>query len=250
MQASDIMTKALVTATPDTQIDEVARLMTEQGISGVPIADEDGAVIGIVSEGDLLRRVEGAADRPRGRLARLFLGDGLSATDFVQLRGQYARDVMTRDVVTVPPDMPVGEIARLLQAKHIKRVPVVMGGRLVGLVSRANLLHALAQSPRHPMPPGADDAALRDALLEEIGKVPGIIMAHIQVIVQHGKGVVRGLVASEAQRQATRVAAESVGGSMRLRSRSASRRTGYGGPEVGGRGVSRRNVRRGGSCSC
>ncbi len=212
MQASDIMTKALVTATPDTQIDEVARLMTEQGISGVPIVDEDGAVIGIVSEGDLLRRVEGAADRPRGRLARLFLGDGLSATDFVQLRGQYARDVMTRDVVTVPPDMPVGEIAHLLQAKHIKRVPVVMGGRLVGLVSRANLLHALAQSPRHPMPPGADDAALRDALLEEIGKVPGIIMAHIQVIVQHGKGVVRGLVASEAQRQATRVAAESVGG--------------------------------------
>ena len=210
MQASDIMTTKIVTATPDTQIDDIASLMSKHDISGVPIMNDDGAVVGIVSEGDLMRRVEGAADRPRGRLARLFLSEWPSTTDFIQQRGRRARDVMTQNVVTVPPDMPVGEIARILERAHVKRVPVVDGGRLVGIVSRANLLHALTRSPSHPVPHGADDAALRTALLEEIGKVPGILMAHVLVTVQDRKAAIRGLVASDKQVQAARVAAETV----------------------------------------
>jgi len=212
MQASDIMTTKLLTATQEKQIDEIANLMMEHNISGVPIVDDGGAVVGIVSEGDLLRRVEGAADRPRGRLARLFLSEWPSTTDFIQQRGRRARDIMTRNVVTVPPDMSVGEIARLLEREHVKRVPVVDGGRLIGIVSRANLLHALTRAPTHPVPPDANDAALRIALLEEIGKVPGILMAHVQVTVQGGKAAVRGLVASQKQVQAARVAAETVEG--------------------------------------
>ena len=212
MQASDIMTTKLLTATQEKQIDEIANLMMEHNISGVPIVDDGGAVVGIVSEGDLLRRVEGAADRPRGRLARLFLIEWPSTTDFIQQRGRRARDIMTRNVVTVPPDMSVGEIARLLEREHVKRVPVVDGGRLIGIVSRANLLHALTRAPAHPVPTDADDSALRTALLEEIGKVTGILMAHIQVTVQGGKAAVRGLVASQNQVQAARVAAETVEG--------------------------------------
>ena len=212
MQASDIMTTKLVTATPDTQIDEIANLMMEHNVSGVPIVDDGGAVVGIVSEGDLLRRVEGAADRPRGRLARLFLIEWPSTTDFIQQRGRRARDIMTRNVVSVTLDMSVGEIARLLEREHVKRVPVVDGGRLIGIVSRANLLHALTRAPAHPVPTDADDSALRTALLEEIGKVTGILMAHIQVTVQGGKAAVRGLVASQNQVQAARVAAETVEG--------------------------------------
>jgi len=212
MQAKDIMTTALVTATPDTQIDEIARLMLRTNISGVPIVNEDGTLAGLLSEGDLMRRVEGAMGRPRGRLARLLLGDGVSAADFIRLRGRHARDIMTPKVITVAPDTPVGEIARLLERKHIKRVPVVKGGRLVGLVSRANLLRALAGAPLHVVAADAGDDALRAALLEEIGKVPGIIMIHVQVTVLDRKAVVSGLVSSETQLQAARVAAESVEG--------------------------------------
>lgn len=212
MQARDVMTTALVTAAPETPIEEIARLMTRNGISGVPILDADRAVVGMVSEGDLMSRVEGAEDAPRGSLARILFGEGGSTADFIRQRGRLARDIMTRNVIAVPPEMPVGEIARLVERQHIKRVPVVEDGRIVGLVSRANLLHALARAPGHPMPPDADDDALRRALLTELGKVPGIILAHVQVSVQDRKAEIRGIVASDLVARAARVAADGVEG--------------------------------------
>ncbi|MFV2035842.1 MAG: CBS domain-containing protein, partial [Halocynthiibacter sp.] len=140
MQAHDIMTKNVVTATPDTSVDQVAALMIEHDISAVPIVDENGAIAGLISEGDLMRRVEGAAQQPKSWWLSFFAGSEKTATDFIVQRGRHARDIMTRDVETVAPDQPVGEIARLLERKRIKRVPVVENGVLVGLVSRANLL--------------------------------------------------------------------------------------------------------------
>jgi len=149
MQASDVMTTTVITVTPDTPVQEVARLLLESGISGVPVVDAQGALAGIVSEGDLIDRVDGEPGRRRRSWwLELVRPPEDQARDYLKLHGQRAQDVMTRDVVSVAEDAPLGEIARLLEKHRVKRVPVLRDGRLVGIVSRANLLHGLALAPR------------------------------------------------------------------------------------------------------
>ena len=135
MNASDIMTKTVITGRPDTTIKKAAELMSRHRISALPVLDDKGSIIGIVSEGDLMRRVEGAKDNTRSWWLSLFSESETSARGFVQERGQHLKDIMSTQVSTVTPDTPVGEIARLLGKKHIKRVPVVKDGKLVGVVS-------------------------------------------------------------------------------------------------------------------
>lgn len=122
--------------------------MMKHHISALPVLEENGTLLGIVSEGDLMRRVEGASDQKKSWWLHLFADKVDSTADFIALKGRFVRDVMTSKVVTVTPEMAVGEVARLLAEKHIKRAPVVKNDRLVGIVSRANLLHALAIIPQ------------------------------------------------------------------------------------------------------
>jgi CBS domain-containing protein len=164
MNAADVMTADVVSATPDTPVPELARLMLERRISGLPVLN-DGHLVGIVSEGDLVRRVE-TPPRYSGWLA-LFMSSASVAAEYIQTHGRHARDVMTTEVVTVPETMPVAEIAELLDWRRIKRVPVVDGtGRMVGIITRANLLRALASRPAGMVP--QDDMRIRDALIAEL----------------------------------------------------------------------------------
>ncbi len=218
MKALDIMTREVVAASPDTPVRDVAKLMIDHHISGVPVIDA-GKLVGIISENDLLRRIELGTEKTRSRWLQLFTSDDTLLAEYVHARGRQARDVMSMDVVTVPPDAPVATIAEIMESRHIKRIPVVEGGKVVGIVSRANLVQALATvAPAPPEAVQADDAKIHDAICAEIGKiawVPSPVMNNVTVC----DGIVHlwGYVGSENERRALRIAAERIPGVKEVR---------------------------------
>jgi CBS domain-containing protein len=212
MNASDIMTKTVITGRPDTTVEQVAELMTQNRISALPVLDKKGGIVGIVSEGDLMRRVEGAKNNSRSWWLSLFSGSETGAKGFVQERGLHIKDIMTTQVTTVAPDTPVGEIARLLGKKHIKRVPVVKDGKLVGVVSRANLLQALAAQPIVHVGSNADEDEKRDIVLGALAQVPGLNPVHLSVVVADNRVDVWGIVDSNDEEAAAKVALEAIEG--------------------------------------
>jgi CBS domain-containing protein len=143
MRARDVMVRAVVITSPDTTVEALARLMINLGISGVPVLDKDGRLVGIVTEGDLLRRVEIGTERHRPCWSERFSSNSGEAAEYVKSRAKRVADVMTREVFSVDEMATLGEIADLLEAKKIKRVPVVHDGKIVGIVSRADLLKVL-----------------------------------------------------------------------------------------------------------
>ncbi len=144
MKAKDIMTTDVLTVSPDTKVIDIAKLLLERRISAVPVVEGD-RIVGLVSEGDLVHRSEIGTDRRAGsRWLRLFTGE--SPEEFVKTHGLYAGNIMTPDVITVTEDTPISEIADIFESRRIKRVPVISDGRLVGIVSRADLVQALAAS--------------------------------------------------------------------------------------------------------
>lgn len=214
MKAKDIMTTPVVTIGPDTTVREIAALLLKQRISGVPVVD-GGRLVGLVSEGDLLHRHEIGTDRDRpARSWWLSLIGGESApADYVKSHAVHARDIMTRDVITVDESTPIAEIATVLETRRIKRVPVLRGERLVGIVSRANLVQALAAGPRRAKAPRAkSDDAIRRQLLAELERQPWWPSNASNVIVTDGIVHYWGLVDSDDQREAARVAAENIPG--------------------------------------
>ena len=173
MRAMDVMTTNVITVDANTSVQEVARLLSERGISGVPVVDPADRLVGIVSEGDLLHRVETGTERVSSRRRSLWLdtiaSDRELARDYVKSHGRAAKDVMTREVVSVTEKTDLAEIAMLLETKRIKRVPVLRDGKLVGIVSRANLVRALAVTKSdQAVDVLKDDRAIRAKLLAEL----------------------------------------------------------------------------------
>jgi len=148
MRAHQIMTKPVITVDPDTTIVEAARIMLARHISGLPVVDATGKLVGIVSEGDFIRRREIGTGRRRGRWLKFILGPGESAWDFVHENGRRIDEVMTPSPVTVTEGTTLAEIADLMERRHIKRLPVLRGDKIVGMISRANLLQAVASLAR------------------------------------------------------------------------------------------------------
>jgi CBS domain-containing protein len=213
MRAGDVMTPDVVRVRPDARVDEVARLMLEHHISGVPVIDAAGRLLGIVSEGDLVRRVETGTAGRRAWWLELLADPAALARDYVKTHGRRVTDVMTRDVLTVGVDTPVEDIARLLERRRIKRVPVVRDGRVIGIVSRADLVRGLAVRPAVPPPAGvADDRAIRERVLAALRTQPWWVGAYRNVVVVDGVVHLWGLARSPAERDAMRVAAETVPG--------------------------------------
>jgi CBS domain-containing protein len=202
-----------VTATPDTSILDVVQLMLDNRISAVPIVEDDGILVGLVSEGDLLRRVEIGTQQHRSWWLTAFRGAVSLAEDFIKSHSMKASDVMTKDVVSVREDTPLWEIAEILEKKKFKRVPVVRDGRVVGIVSRANLLQALTtQREKMADAPTKDDRVIREAVLKVLRHERWSNMSHLNVVVLDGVVHFWGLVASDAQREALKVAAGGIPG--------------------------------------
>ena len=214
MNASQIMTTPVVTVGPDSQVREIAALLLKHRISGVPVV-EDERLVGFVSEGDLLRREEIGTDRPARAESwwlRL-LGSGASPADYVKSHARRARDIMTRGAISVAPEASLAQVAAVLEKRRIKRVMVVSEGKLLGIVSRANLVQAIAA-----MPPAAErlppplDSAIHGRLVAELERQSWWTRRSSNVIVSGGVVHLWGFVGSEGERAAARVAAENVPG--------------------------------------
>lgn len=213
MEAQDIMTRNVFTTTPEATVGEVARLLVDRHVSAAPVLDAAGKLVGIVSEGDLVRRPEIAGERRPSWWLALISDESERARDYVKLHGQSVRQIMTRDVVTVSETTPINEIARLLEERRIKRVPVLRGGKVVGIVSRADLVRALAARPA----PTAAAIVRKDdrAILAELQKI--LHEQHweadlLNVVVEDGVVHLWGLVDSMDAREALTLAAQQVSG--------------------------------------
>ena len=212
MQAKDVMTTNVVTVTSDDRVEDIAKLLLERHISGAPVLDADGRLVGVVSEGDLMRRLEGDSGR-RSWWLKLLASPEERARDYTKSHGRLAGDVMTREVVTVAEDTPVGEIAHLLEKQRIKRVPVVRDGKVVGIVSRANLLHGLAaHKDRISVAPSSDDRTIRKQVMELVAREGWITHGSLNVMVSDGAVELWGWVDSEEERKALKIAVADVPG--------------------------------------
>jgi len=213
MQAADIMTTNVISVQPDMEVREIAGLLLKHRISAVPVVNEEMRIVGLVSEGDLIRRVEtGTDDRHSWWLADVFSTRDKTA-EYIKSHGRKASDVMTQTVITVSRNTPLYEIAGLLEKHHIKRVPVTHDDRLIGIVSRANLLHGLvAQGSQSDEAEFPDDKDLRKRLLKEISDATGSDAALINATVVGGAVQLWGNVDSPIKKKAAEVAAESMPG--------------------------------------
>jgi CBS domain-containing protein len=211
MRAHQIMTRRVFTVAPENSIVEAANIMLRQHVSGLPVVDATGQLVGIVSEGDFVRRSEIATDRKRSRILQFILGPGRAATDFVHEHGRKVAEIMTPDPHTVSEDASLEEIVALMEREHVKRLPVTQGDRVVGIVSRANLLQAVASLAREVPDPTADDDHTRNRVIDILGKNDWCPHG-LRVVVRDGIVQLSGIITDERSRQAAVVAAENVAG--------------------------------------
>ncbi|HVO93160.1 MAG TPA: CBS domain-containing protein [Terriglobales bacterium] len=211
MKARDVMVAPVVTVKPSDSVMDVAKIFLERRISAVPVVEESGKIVGIISEGDLMHRSEAGTERRRPWWLRVFVGEETLAVDYVKAHARKVADVMTRDVVTATPDTPLHEIASLLEKHSIKRVPIVSNGQLVGIVSRANLIQAVA-SARKGLEIPLTDAAVRDKVLARLKEQPWAHTLLLNVTVNGGVVDLWGVTRSDAEKKAIRVAAETTPG--------------------------------------
>ena len=212
MRAADVMTPDPMCISPDASITDAIRLMLERRFSGLPVVDAGGCLVGIVTEGDLLRRAETGTQRKRARWIEFLMSPGRLATEYVQTSGRKVSDVMTADVRTVTEDAPLEDIVHVMERHQIKRVLVARDGKLVGIVTRANLLHALASVAAETKPGPTGDTSIRERLYAELKTQPWAPVGLVNVVVRNGVVHLSGTLLDERHRGAIRVAAERIPG--------------------------------------
>jgi CBS-domain-containing membrane protein len=211
MIARDVMVTPVITIKSTSLVQDAAARMLQHHISGLPVVDEDGRIVGMVSEGDLLHRVEAGTERRRSWWLESWTPNTALAAEYVKAHSRKICDVMTRRVITASPDTPLHEVASLLETNRIKRTPVLENNRLVGIVSRANLLEAVA-SLRPSLDLPESDSALRKRIMARLSNLPWAHSALLNVTVRDGVAELWGITGSEAEHKAIRVAAETTPG--------------------------------------
>jgi CBS domain-containing protein len=212
MLARDVMVSPVITVGVDATVHDVARTLLENRISAVPVLDGKGKLAGIVTEGDLMHRVEAGTERRPSRWLEVLQGNWTLADDYVKSHTTKIADIMTRDVITALPDTPLHEIAALLERRRIKRVPIIgSNGDLVGIVSRANLLQAVATA-RPKLEVNLPDSAIRQKIVDHLKQQRWAHAYNLNVTVSNGVVDLWGVVESDAERKALHVAAENVPG--------------------------------------
>jgi CBS domain-containing protein len=216
MKAKDVMTTPVVTVEPGSTVAQAIRLMLQRKISGLPVVDA-GRLVGMVTEGDLLRRVETGTERRRPRWLEFLLGPGRLAEEYAHTHGRKVEDVMTRLPATADEDASLEDIVHMMEKRQIKRMPIMRGERLVGIVSRANLLHALASLSHEVKPASQSDGSIREQLLKDLEKQPWAPVGALDITVREGVVELWGSITDERERQALIIAAENIPGVKAVR---------------------------------
>ncbi len=212
LRTGDVMTKKVVSVAPDDSVLHAVRLMLQHKISGLPVVDANGALVGILTEGDLLRRAETGTQKQHPRWIEFMIGPGVLAEEYVRSSARKISEIMTRNVHTIDEDTPVSEAVDLMEERRIKRLPVVRDGKAVGILSRANLLHALASVADEVQTVAPDDVEIRETLLRHLNKQPWAPLAIVNVTVRDAIVELWGTVTDERERTALVVAAENIPG--------------------------------------
>ncbi|MGB6538225.1 MAG: CBS domain-containing protein [Xanthobacteraceae bacterium] len=209
MQVKDVMTRNVISIESNDPILKAARVMLQNRISGLPVIDPTGKLVGIVTEGDFLRRSEIGTQRQRPKWLEFLVGPGRLAAEYVRTSGRRVDEIMTPDPVSVSEEDSLETVVELMERHRVKRLPVMRGAQMVGIVSRANLMHALASLARDDAP-AANGSTIRDRILTAIGKQPWA--PRINVVVRNGVAELWGAIMEERERQALIVATENVVG--------------------------------------
>lgn len=212
MKASDVMTPDVISADPDATVLQAARYMLQHHISGLPVIDKTGALVGILSEGDFLRRRETHTDRRPSRWLEFLMGPGKLASEYTHTHGSKVSEVMTTKLHTISEDTPLEKIVEMMEKYRVKRVPVLRGKKVVGIVTRANLMHAMVSLARGEPKAATSDAAIRQELLRELKNEKWALASMINVVVHGGVVELWGMIVDNRQREALVVAAENIRG--------------------------------------
>lgn len=208
MEARHVMTSPTISVSPDASLRSAIETMLRAHVSGLPVVDGSGTLVGVLSEGDLLRRAEIGTEKQRPKWLEFLLGPGRGAQDYVRTHSRRVDDIMTRDPIFVAEDCPLDEVVGLMEKKGIKRVPVLRAGRLVGIVTRKDLLRGFMNATEAMDPAPAGDAQIRADLIAEIDRQSWAPAGSIHVDVKDGHVTLGGTIFDERERDAIRVCAE------------------------------------------
>jgi CBS domain-containing protein len=212
MIVADVMTRNVITIAPDATVEEAANIMLSRHISGLFVVDKAGDLAGVVTEGDLLRRDELGTQRHRSWWLRLIASPARQALDFTKANGRHVRDVMIEDVVTIPQSAELESVVELMEQHRIKRLPVTADGRVVGVVSRSDLLRALIGRARKAEPLAGGDRAIRSAIMAALEGQSWAPMTTLNVTVQDGVADIWGTITNEQERHGIRVVVDNTPG--------------------------------------
>lgn len=212
MRVADVMRAQVLSIGPDASISKAIGIMMENCTSGLPVVESSGELVGIITEGDLLRRVELDTARHRRGWLDLLLGAGGSAGQYVRTHARRVGEVMTRNVLTVGEDTPLEEVVELMERKHVKRLPVLRGTRIVGMLSRADLVRALGRALDTSAAGHGSDAAIRERLFSELRAESWFHPLNVTYEVRDAVVTLHGTISDERERAALRVAATNVPG--------------------------------------
>ena len=216
MKAMDVMVRDAVTVKPDDSVADVVKLLAEHDVSALPVVDNGGQVVGMISEADLMRRPEIGTEKHRPWWVEAITPAATLAEDFAKSHGQHVDEIMSRHVISASEDTPLGEIATLLERHRIKRIPILRDGKLVGVVSQSNLIQALASSQAHAHAGAEADRDIRVQILSRLAEQDWTDFGSRNVIVTDGVVHLWGLVGSEEERKALTALAEEVPGVVRV----------------------------------
>jgi CBS domain-containing protein len=217
MKAKDVMTKPVISIGAQRTVASAIEIMLNRRISGLPVVDDAGRLTGMITEGDFLRRSELGTERKRPRWLEIFISSGKLADEYTQSRARKISEIMTTDPITATEDSPLEDIVALMEKHRIKRIPIVRDGKPVGIVSRSDLLHALAIHSGTGASPTQSDSTIRENLLAELAREKWAPIAMINTIVHNGIVELRGTILDERERNALIVMAENIPGVKAVR---------------------------------
>jgi CBS-domain-containing membrane protein len=212
MNAADVMTSDVFTLNAETTVLDAARLMLRHRVSGLPVVDWHGKLVGILTEGDLLRRAETGTEHHRAPWLEFLLGPGRAAEEYTLAHGRKVGELMTDQVIQVAPHTPLEQVVALMERHHVKRLPVVADDKLLGIVSRADLMRVLVDLGDKPVAAPTTDAEIRARVLAEMARQTWAPLGTMAIDVKDGIVELRGSITDERERAALRVACENVAG--------------------------------------